>query len=167
MSPFRTAYATALLTLLAVATCRAEGEARSWDGPEPPGTVVVITKERRLYLVTAPGKALAYPIAVGRSPGIQWKGRTRVVRKAENPGWSPTPNIRRLRPRLPRYVPPGPGNPLGPRALYLAQGYLRIHGTNDPASVGKAASDGCFRLRNGDVVDLYPRVALGASVLVR
>ncbi len=166
MSPLRTILATAMLMLLPCAQSRAEGEARGWDGPEPPGTVVVVTRERRLYLVTAPGKAVSYPIAVGRSPGIQWKGRTRVVRKAENPA-GPRPPTSGACARASRATSPGTGQPLGARALYLAQGYLRIHGTNDPGSVGKAASDGCFRLRNGDVVDLYPRVALGAAVLVR
>lgn len=137
-----------------------------WDGREQPGTIVVVTSERRLYYILGAGEAISYPIAVGR-PGRLWTGTTRVTGKARNPGWTPTPRMRRENPRLPAYVPPGPRNPMGVRAIYLADATLRIHGTNDPSSIGRAASAGCFRMYNQDVTHLYTLVDVGATVQVR
>lgn len=137
-----------------------------WAGAETPGTIVIHTGERRLYLVTGEGEAVSYRIAVGRE-GKQWFGRTSVVGKVANPGWRPTAGILADRPYLPAYVPPGPRNPLGVRAIYLSQGALRIHGTNAPSSIGKAASYGCYRMHNSDVVQLFERVRTGAEVIVK
>ncbi len=160
------ALALALCATLAPRSVLAKGEVYLWAGAEPAGTIVIDTGERRLYLVVGEGEALSYRVAVGR-PGLQWFGLTRVVRKAEHPTWRPTPNIRAANPRLPAAVPPGPSNPLGIRALYLAEGALRIHGTNAPASIGRAASSGCYRMRNEDVAELYELVEAGAAVHVR
>lgn len=139
-----------------------------------PGTVIVSTGERRLYLVLGRGTARAYPIGVGKQ-GLAFEGTAEIGRKAEWPRWQPTENMIRREPqkyaRYARGVPGGPGNPLGARALYLHRAgrdtMYRIHGTNDPASVGRAASNGCIRLLNDHVIDLYNRVGLGATVIVR
>ena len=154
------------LSLAAPATASAKGEVYLWSGAEPSGTIVIDTSERRLYLVVGEGEALSYRVAVGK-PGAQWFGETHVVRKAEHPTWRPTPSMRAGNPRLPGQVGPGPSNPLGVRAIYLAQGLLRIHGTNAPSSIGRAASSGCFRMRNEDVAELYEMVEAGAPVTVR
>lgn len=132
---------------------------------EEPGTIVIETGRRVLHYVSGEGETLTFPIAVGRE-GAQWTGTTSVVGKKVNPEWRPTPNMRRKNPSLPAVVAPGPKNPLGVRAIYLAQGYLRIHGTNDPSSIGKAVSSGCFRMRNEDVKALYPLVSSGAKVVI-
>lgn len=129
------------------------------------GAIVVKTSERHLYYTISEREAIRYPIAVGK-PSEQWFGESYVSAKAKNPGWSPTASMRRNNPRLPRYVPPGPQNPLGARALYLAWTTYRIHGTNAPNSIGGAASAGCFRMLNADVSDLYERVHIGAPVFV-
>lgn len=137
----------------------------SWIGDQEPGTIIILTGQRRLYLVTEPGEALSYPIAVGKE-GSQWFGKTRVVRKAKDPDWRPTPSMRAKNPKLPEFVKGGPGNPLGARALYLAEGYLRIHGNNDESSIGFAKSSGCYRMYNEDVIELYELVQIGAQVIV-
>jgi lipoprotein-anchoring transpeptidase ErfK/SrfK len=131
----------------------------------PRGAIVIKTEERKLYYTLGEGRALRYSIAVGE-PRFQWSGELWVSRKASNPAWSPTPRMRRENPRLPRYVSPGPKNPLGPRAMYLGWSEYRIHGTNVPDTVGMAASSGCFRMFNADAIDLYDRVHLGAPVYV-
>lgn len=136
-----------------------------WAGKEEIGTIVVNTGERRLYYVLGNGMALRYKVAVGKS-GMQWSGETFVQAKRKNPGWSPTPRMRRENPRLPKYVAAGPNNPLGVRAIYLGWSEYRIHGTNAPGSIGQAASSGCIRMLNRDVVDLYERVHIGAPVQV-
>ena len=136
-----------------------------WPGSEDAGTVVIHTKERLLFHVEGDGMARAYPIAVGRD-GMRWYGRTSVARKARNPTWYPTPRMRRENPRLPRAVGPGPSNPFGTHAIYLNQGLLRIHGTNAPSSIGKAASSGCYRMYNDHVSELYQRVRTGTPVIV-
>ena len=136
-----------------------------FDGTFEPGTVVIKTSERRLYYVLGSGKAIRYPVAVG-SPQNQWFGETHVVRKRENPSWTPTPDQRSKKPSLPAYVAPGPKNPLGVRAIYLGWSAYRIHGTNAPGSIGRAVSGGCFRMLNSDVVDLFERVHVGAPVRV-
>jgi len=129
------------------------------------GTIIVNTAERRLYLVQANGKALKYGIGVGR-PGFQWSGTHRVSRKAEWPGWTPPPAMRKRQPGLPRHMKGGPNNPLGARALYIGSTIYRIHGSNEPWSIGQAVSSGCIRMANDDVVDLYERVKVGARVVV-
>jgi hypothetical protein len=131
-----------------------------------PGQVIVSFGDRRLYLVTKPGQAISYPIAVPREQS-RWSGVTSVTQKRENPSWTPTPEMIRENPRLPRWVPGGhPMNPLGVRALYLGSSTYRIHGTDAPWTIGQAVSKGCIRMFNEDVLDLYPRVPVGAKVTV-
>ncbi|MFV0322692.1 MAG: L,D-transpeptidase [Alphaproteobacteria bacterium] len=127
--------------------------------------IVIRTAERKLYYTLGHGKAIQYPIAVGRD-GMQRYGTTRVSYKRVNPEWRPTPRMRREDPKLPEVVPGGPGNPLGVRAMYLGWDLYRIHGTNNPSSIGKAASSGCYRMYNSDVVKLYDRVKSGTKVVV-
>ncbi len=131
-----------------------------------PGTIIVETGERRLYLVLEGGRAMKYGIGVGRE-GMTWAGTNRVSRKAEWPDWRPTANMIRRDPSLPRYMPGGPDNPLGARALYIGSTMYRLHGTSEPWSIGQAVSSGCIRLTNDDIIDLYNRVEVGAMVVVR
>ncbi|WP_417309341.1 L,D-transpeptidase [Devosia sp.] len=131
-----------------------------------PGTIVVETSERRLYLVLEGGKALKYGIGVGRD-GFRWSGQHKITRKAEWPGWTPPAAMRKRVPDLPAYMPGGPDNPLGARALYIGSTLYRIHGTSEPWTIGHAVSSGCIRLTNDDVTDLYSRVRVGALVVVR
>src|SRR3984893_5562086 len=133
---------------------------------ELPGTIVVHTSERFLYLVQGNNRAMRYGIGVGRD-GFQWQGLLRVARKAEWPDWTPPPEMIARQPYLPRFMAGGPGNPLGARALYLGTTVYRIHGTNRPDTIGTAVSSGCFRLVNADVTDLYERVPVGTKVIVR
>jgi lipoprotein-anchoring transpeptidase ErfK/SrfK len=135
-------------------------------GDHPRGTIVVLNKQRVLFLSLGEGRAIRYPVAIGK-PGRAFSGRTSIIQKVKNPVWTPTPSIRKEHPGLPAFVRPGPKNPLGPRALYLGLGLYRIHGTNKPSSIGKAASHGCIRMHNADVVDLFERVSVGAAVIVR
>jgi lipoprotein-anchoring transpeptidase ErfK/SrfK len=135
------------------------------EGQHPIGTIVINTSERKLYYVLGNGMALRYRVAVGKE-GMQWSGATFVQSKRENPGWSPTARMRRENPDLPAFVPPGPENPLGVRAIYLGWSEYRIHGTNTPGSIGRASSSGCIRMLNADVMDLYERVHIGAPVHV-
>ena len=130
-----------------------------------PGTIVVETGERRLYLVLEGGKAMKYGIGVGRD-GFTWTGAHRITRKAEWPGWTPPPQMRKRVPDLPAYMPGGPDNPLGARALYIGSTLYRVHGTSEPWSIGQAVSSGCIRLTNDDVTDLYERVNVGALIVV-
>jgi lipoprotein-anchoring transpeptidase ErfK/SrfK len=140
-----------------------------YDGPGGPGTVVVDTGARFLYLVGRGGTALRYGIGVGRQ-GFSWSGAAQIRRKAKWPAWRPPAAMLRRRPDLPRFMEGGLDNPLGARALYLYQGdrdtLYRIHGTNEPWSIGQAVSSGCIRLLNQDIYDLYERVAIGARVIV-
>lgn len=129
------------------------------------GTIVVETAERRLYLVLEDGKAMKYGIGVGRD-GFRWSGVHRITRKAEWPGWTPPPQMRKRVPGLPAYMPGGPDNPLGARALYIGSTLYRLHGTSEPWTIGQAVSSGCIRLTNDDIVDLYDRVKVGAKVIV-
>lgn len=133
---------------------------------EPPGTIIVQTSERYLYLVQGNGRAIRYGIGVGRD-GFQWQGLLSISRKAEWPDWTPPPEMIKRQPYLPRFMAGGPGNPMGARALYLGATVYRIHGTNQPQTIGSAISSGCFRLVNSDVVDLYSRVPVGTKVVVR
>jgi len=132
---------------------------------EAPGTLVVNTAERFIYLVQGNSRALRYGIGVGRD-GFQWFGLKRIDRKAEWPDWRPPPEMIERQPYLPRFMAGGPGNPLGARALYIGGTVYRIHGTNQPWTIGSAVSSGCFRLTNPDVTDLYDRVSVGTRVVV-
>ena len=132
---------------------------------EPPGTVIVHTSERFLYVVQAGGRALRYGIGVGRQ-GFQWQGLLKISRKEEWPDWTPPEEMIERQPYLPRWMAGGPGNPLGARALYLGSSLYRIHGSNEPWTIGTAVSSGCIRMRNEDVVDLYDRVKVGTKVVV-
>ena len=132
---------------------------------EPPGTVIVDVVYRYLYLVQENSRAIRYGIGVGRE-GFEWQGLLRVTRKAEWPDWSPSPDVIKRQPTLPRSMRGGPGNPLGARALYLGPTY-RIHGTNQPQTIGSVVFAGCYRLANSDIIDLYARVPVGAKVVVR
>ncbi len=136
-----------------------------YEGPYAPGTIVVNTAERRLYLVQPNGTALKYGIGVGRD-GFRWSGVKTITRKAEWPGWTPPPQMLQRRPDLPRYMPGGIDNPLGARAMYLGSSLYRIHGSNEPETIGQAVSSGCFRMTNDDVTDLYSRVNVGTKVIV-
>jgi lipoprotein-anchoring transpeptidase ErfK/SrfK len=131
-----------------------------------PGTIIINTSQRRLYLVVAPGQALRYGIGVGRD-GFRWSGVKTVSAKREWPAWTPPAQMLRRRPDLPRHMQGGPDNPLGARAMYLGSSLYRIHGSNEPETIGTAVSSGCFRLTNEDVIDLYNRVRVGAKVIVR
>ena len=133
---------------------------------EPPGTIVVHTEERFLYIVQGNGRALRYGIGVGRD-GFQWQGLLRISRKQEWPDWTPPPEMIERQPYLPRFMAGGPGNPMGARALYLGNTVYRIHGTNQPQTIGSAVSSGCFRLVNPEIIDLYERVPVGTKVIVR
>jgi lipoprotein-anchoring transpeptidase ErfK/SrfK len=133
---------------------------------EAPGTIIVATGERHLYLVQGNGRAIRYGIGVGRE-GFQWQGLVNITRKAEWPDWTPPPEMIQRQPYLPRFMAGGPGNPLGARAMYLGTTVYRIHGTNRPDTIGTAVSSGCFRLVNGDVADLYERVPVGTKVIIR
>jgi lipoprotein-anchoring transpeptidase ErfK/SrfK len=136
-----------------------------YTGPQGAGTLVVDTPSRYLYLVLGNGRAIRYGIGVGR-PGFSWAGEKRVTRKAEWPGWTPPPEMLKRRPDLPRHMDGGPANPLGARALYLGSSLYRIHGTNEPETIGRNVSSGCIRMMNEDVIDLYNRVPVGARVIV-
>jgi lipoprotein-anchoring transpeptidase ErfK/SrfK len=133
---------------------------------EAPGTIIVHTAERFLYVVQPNGRALRYGIGVGRE-GFQWQGLLRITRKEEWPDWTPPSEMIERQPYLPRFMAGGPGNPMGARALYLGETVYRIHGTNQPKTIGSAVSSGCFRLVNGDVIDLYDRIPVGTKVIVR
>ena len=133
---------------------------------EAPGTIIIDTGKRYLYLVQPNDRAIRYGIGVGRI-GFQWSGVERVSQKQEWPDWRAPPEMVGRQPYLPRFMAGGPGNPLGARALYLGHSVFRIHGTNQPETIGHAVSSGCFRLDNADVIDLYDRVQVGAKVLVR
>jgi len=132
---------------------------------EAPGTIIVNTHERFLYVVQGGGRALRYGIGVGRD-GFQWQGLVRITKKQEWPDWTPPPEMIQRQPYLPRWMAGGPGNPLGARALYLGNTVYRIHGTNMPQTIGTKVSSGCFRLTNPDVSDLYDRVPVGTKVII-
>lgn len=133
---------------------------------EAPGTIIIDTSDRFLYLVQSPTRAIRYGIGVGRD-GFTWSGILRVSRKAEWPDWTPPAEMIRRQPYLPRWMAGGPGNPMGARALYLGETVYRIHGTNAPETIGHAVSSGCFRLVNSEIEDLYERVPVGTKVIVR
>jgi lipoprotein-anchoring transpeptidase ErfK/SrfK len=138
----------------------------SYPGQYKPGTIVINTPERRLYLVTGNGQAIRYGIGVGRD-GFTWSGVRRITAKKEWPSWTPPAQMLRRRPDLPRHMAGGIDNPLGARAMYLGSSLYRIHGSNEPETIGQAVSSGCFRMTNEDVVDLYNRVPIGTTVIVQ
>jgi lipoprotein-anchoring transpeptidase ErfK/SrfK len=138
----------------------------SFSGPFAPGTIYINTAERRLYLVLGNGQALRYGIGVGRD-GFRWSGTHRISAKKEWPGWTPPSQMLARRPDLPRHMAGGIDNPLGARAMYLGSTLYRIHGSNEPETIGQAVSSGCFRMTNDDVTDLYNRVSVGTTVVVK
>jgi lipoprotein-anchoring transpeptidase ErfK/SrfK len=150
---------------------RAEADPRyrrqvvAYEGGEKPGTIIIDTPRRFLYLVQEGGRAVRYGIGVGR-PGFTWAGVKEVSAKREWPDWTPPPEMLRRRPDLPYHMAGGPENPLGARALYLGSSLYRIHGSNEPWTIGTAVSSGCIRMRNEDVIDLYERVPIGTKVVV-
>jgi lipoprotein-anchoring transpeptidase ErfK/SrfK len=137
----------------------------AYPGPEKPGTIVVDTPNKFLYLVQGGGRALRYGIGVGR-PGFTWSGVKTITAKKEWPSWTPPKEMLARRPDLPRFMEGGPENPLGARAMYLGSTLYRIHGSNEPWTIGTNVSSGCIRMRNEDVIDLYGRVGVGARVVV-
>ena len=137
-----------------------------FPGNYAPGTIVVSHNERRLYLVLGEGRAMRYGVGVGR-PGFGWRGSHSITRKAEWPDWRPPAAMRRRQPELPVFMAGGPDNPLGARALFIGSTLYRIHGSNEPHTIGDAVSSGCIRMTNDDVIDLYERVRVGARVIVR
>jgi lipoprotein-anchoring transpeptidase ErfK/SrfK len=136
-----------------------------YDGQYGAGTIVIDTPAKFLYLVQPGGKALRYGIGVGR-PGFEWAGVKSVSLKREWPDWRPPAQMLKRRPDLPRHMAGGPGNPLGARALYLGSSLYRVHGTNEPHTIGQAVSSGCIRMLNDDVIDLYNRVKVGTKVMI-
>jgi lipoprotein-anchoring transpeptidase ErfK/SrfK len=137
-----------------------------FQGNYSPGTIVVKTSERRLYLVLDPSHAVRYPVGVGKA-GKQWAGTTRIDGKYRQPAWAPPAEVKRDNPRIPNVIPGGsPANPMGVAAMTLAGGEYAIHGTNRPGSVGGFVSYGCVRMYNEDITDLYQRVSVGTTVVV-
>jgi len=136
-----------------------------FDGREAPGTIVIDTPNHFLYLVQPEGRAIRYGIGVGR-PGFTWSGHHSVSAKKEWPDWTPPDEMIKRQPYLPHFVAGGPNNPLGARAMYLGSTLYRIHGSNEPWTIGQNVSSGCIRMRNVDVIDLYDRVKVGTKVVV-
>jgi lipoprotein-anchoring transpeptidase ErfK/SrfK len=141
-------------------------ETVSYPSKLKPGSIVISTRERRLYFVLGNGQALRYGIGVGRE-GFSWGGASSVSAKREWPDWTPPDEMLKRRPDLPKHMVGGPENPLGARALYLGASLYRIHGTNEPNTIGQQVSSGCIRLTNEDIIDLYNRTPLGATVIVQ
>ena len=137
----------------------------AYNTREAPGTVVIDTGNTALYYVLGQGRAIRYGVGVGRE-GFTWSGVKTISRKAEWPDWHPPAEMIARQPYLPRFMAGGPGNPLGARAMYLGSSDYRIHGTNDPTTIGKFVSSGCIRLTNDDVMDLFSRVDVGTKVVV-
>jgi lipoprotein-anchoring transpeptidase ErfK/SrfK len=157
-----------ILALIAIGSPRAEarGDVVSFNSGYPRGSIVVVTHERRLYFVMGNGRALRYPVGVGRA-GMAWHGKAYVERKLVRPSWGPPIDIWRANPNLPAVIPGGsPRNPMGEAVLGLDRGNYAIHGTNDPGSIGRFVSHGCIRMYNRDIVDLYGRVPVGTPVYV-
>jgi lipoprotein-anchoring transpeptidase ErfK/SrfK len=136
-----------------------------YRGSEPAGTIIIDTPQRFLFLVQENGKTLRYGIGVGK-PGFTWAGEKRISAKKEWPDWVPPPEMLQRRPDLPHFMAGGPENPLGARAMYLGSTLYRIHGSNEPWTIGQAVSSGCIRMRNEDVIDLYDRIKVGTKVVV-
>lgn len=138
----------------------------SYKTDEKPGTIIIESRQKYLFLVLGDGKAMRYGIGVGRD-GFRWSGVEHITRKAEWPDWTPPPEMRKRDPSVPAFMKGGPDNPLGARALYLGGSIYRIHGTAQPWTIGMNVSSGCIRLRNEDVIDLYNRAKVGAKVIVK
>ncbi|GJD47495.1 putative L,D-transpeptidase ErfK/SrfK [Methylobacterium crusticola] len=136
-----------------------------WNSPYKPGTVVISTSQRRLYYILPDQEAVQYGVGVGRE-GFSWSGTKAVTMKKEWPSWRPPEQMLKRRPDLPRYMAGGTENPLGARALYLGSSLYRIHGSNEPETIGAAVSSGCIRMTNRDIIDLYGRVKVGTKVVV-
>jgi len=144
---------------------RYERQTVRYDGRERPGTIIIDTNSKFLYLVQGDGVALRYGVGVGR-PGFLWSGTKHITNKREWPDWTPPAEMLARRPDLPRHMEGGPENPLGARAMYLGSSLYRIHGSNEPWTIGTNVSSGCIRMRNEDVIDLYERVKVGTKVVV-
>ena len=144
---------------------RLQRQVVDYPSREAPGTVIVDTPHTFLYYVLGNGKAIRYGIGVGRE-GFTWSGVKSIIRKTEWPDWYPPPDMVKRQPYLPRMVAGGPGNPLGARAMYIGGTEYRIHGTNDPTSIGKHMSSGCIRMTNDNAIDLFNRVSVGTKVIV-
>ena len=157
--------ANALDSQLQPVASRIQRETVPFDGREAPGTIIVCTEQRRLYFVLPDHQALRYGVGVGR-PGFTWAGVTRIGYKREWPDWTPPAQMLKRRPDLPRHMEGGVDSPLGARAMYLAGTLYRIHGSNEPDTIGQAVSSGCIRMTNDDVIDLYERAKVGARVVV-
>src|SRR6516165_2716919 len=160
--------ALGFVTLVALPqAARASGDVVAFPSHYSPGTIVVRTNERRLYLVVDGEHAIRYPVGVGRA-GKQWAGTSHITGKYTNPAWSPPAEVRHDKPNLPQVIPGGsPGNPMGVAAMTLARGEYAIHGTNRPSSIGHFVSYGCIRMFNEDVEDLYGRISVGTRVVVQ
>lgn len=141
------------------------GKIVAFSGSYAPGSIVIVTASKQLYYVLGNGKAVRYKVATAK-PGFEWKGTHKVSAKTEWPDWRPPAQMRKRRPDLPAFMAGGPDNPLGARAIYLGSSIYRIHGTNEPGSIGKSASSGCIRMLNADVSELFQHVKLGATVTV-
>ena len=159
------AFANALDSQLQPVASPIPRETVQFDGREAPGTIIIRTGERRLYFVLPDHQALKYGVGVGR-PGFTWAGVSHIAYKREWPDWTPPAQMLRRRPDLPRHMVGGLDNPLGARAMYIAGTLFRIHGSNEPDTIGQAVSSGCIRMTNDDVVDLYSRARVGARVAV-
>jgi lipoprotein-anchoring transpeptidase ErfK/SrfK len=158
--------ATIGLGVLMSSAAQARPEMVGVSGDYTPGTIVVKTHERRLYLILESGRAMRYPVGVGRV-GKQWAGTTTIDGKYRNPAWAPPAEVRRDRPNMPNVIPGGsPSNPMGVAAMTLSGGEYAIHGTNRPGSIGNFASYGCIRMHNKDILDLFKRVSVGTPVVV-
>lgn len=141
------------------------GQIVDFRSRQKPGSIVIVTRDRALYYILGNGKAVKYKVATAKR-GFEWKGTNQVSAKVKWPDWRPPVQMRKRRPDLPSYMAGGPENPLGARAIYLGSTIYRIHGTNEPASIGRAASSGCIRMLNADVSELFRHVKLGATVTV-
>jgi len=141
------------------------GQVVNFQTRQKPGSIVIVTRENALYYILGNGKAVKYRVATAKR-GFEWKGSNQVSAKVKWPDWRPPAQMRKRRPELPAYMAGGPENPLGARAIYLGSSIYRIHGTNEPSSIGKAASSGCIRMLNADVAELFQHVKLGATVTV-
>jgi lipoprotein-anchoring transpeptidase ErfK/SrfK len=164
---FIAAVSLSLLSIPATTTpASARGEVVPYNAEVSAGTIVVRTNERRLYLVLGQGRAMAYPVGVGRA-GRQWAGKSYIDSKRIRPAWGPPPDIKREHPNIPDVIAGGaPNNPMGAAALTLSGGEYAIHGTNSPSSIGGFVSYGCIRMYNQDITDLYDRVGVGTPVIV-
>jgi lipoprotein-anchoring transpeptidase ErfK/SrfK len=161
------AAALAVVAFAFTAPARASGELVMVADPYQPGTIIVKTSERHLYLMIGPGAAIRYPVGVGRA-GMQWSGASVIDAKYVEPAWAPPPDIRREDPRLPPMIPGGsPHNPMGVAAMTLAGTDYAIHGTNQPKMIGRFVSHGCIRMFNEDITDLFARVGVGTPVVVQ